>query len=184
MRRHEKEITDRNIIENLLRNAAVGRLGTTGRDGYPHIKPLNYLYVERAIYFHSAKEGEKIDDIGRDSRVCFEVDQPIAYVKGEQDDPCRAAYLYQSVAITGRAVIVQDEPEKRKALSELMRKYQPGGGYGEFPEAKLAMTAVVRIDIETMTGKENLGKGALRERVIATLRAGTPLPMDVQREKE
>jgi hypothetical protein len=63
-----------------------------------------------------------------------------------------------------------------------MRKYQPGGECGDFPEAKLALTAVVRIDIETMTGKEDLGKGALRERVVAGLQAGTPLPIELQGE--
>ena len=183
MRRHEKEIHDKKVIDNLLGRSTVGRLGTAGRDGYPRIKPLNFVYVDHAIYFHSAREGEKIDDIRQDSRVCFEADLPIAYVKGSQDDPCRAGYLYQSVIICGRAVLVHNEIEQRKALSELMRKYQPGG-CAEFPEAKLAMTAVVRIDIETMTGKEDLGTGALRERVIAALREGTPLPMDVQREKE
>jgi hypothetical protein len=69
------------------------------------------------------------------------------------------------------------------ALLELMRKYQPGGGHGAFPEAKLAITAVARIDIEAMTGKEDLGKGALREQVLAGLQAGTPLPMEMQAEE-
>jgi nitroimidazol reductase NimA-like FMN-containing flavoprotein (pyridoxamine 5'-phosphate oxidase superfamily) len=180
MRQHKKEISDKNVIDNLLRSAPVGRLGTMGRDGYPRIKPLNFAYADHAIYFHSAREGEKIDDILRDSRVCFEVDLPIAYVKGRQDDPCKASYLYQSVIIYGKAALVHDEPERRKALSELMRKYQPGGRYGEFHEAKLALTAVVRIDIETMTGKEDLGKGAQRERVIEALQSGAPLPIEIQ----
>ena len=183
MRQHKKEIIDRNVIDNLLRSAPVGRLGTIGRDGYPRIKPLNFVYAGHAIYFHSAKEGEKIDDILRDGRVCFEVDLPIAYVKGSQDDPCRASYLFQSVIVRGKAALVHDETERGGALSELMRKYQPGGGYGEFLEAKLAITAVVRIDIETMTGKENLGKGGLRERALAGLQAGTQLPMDLQGEE-
>jgi len=183
MRRHKKEIIDRNVIDNLLRSATVGRLGTTGRDGYPRIKPLNFVYADDRIYFHSAREGEKIDDILRDSRVCFEVDLPIAYVKGRQDDPCKASYLYQSVIICGKASLVHDEPERRKALSELMRKYQPDGRYGEFLEAKLAMTAVARIDIETKTGKEDLGKGALQERVLAGLQAGASLPIEIEGEE-
>ena len=180
MRQHKKEINDKNVIDNLLRSAPVGRLGTIGRDGYPRIKPLNFAYADHTIYFHSAREGEKIDDILRDGRVCFEVDLPIAYVKGSEDDPCRASYLFQSVIIYGKAALVHDEPERRKALSELMRKYQPDGRYGDFLDVKLALTAVVRIDIETMTGKEDLGKGALRERVLAGLQAGTPLPMEIQ----
>ncbi|MHB8846339.1 MAG: pyridoxamine 5'-phosphate oxidase family protein [Nitrospirota bacterium] len=182
MRRHEKEIHDRKVVDNLLGRSTVGRLGTMGLDGYPRIKPLNFAYVDRAVYFHSAREGEKIDDIRRDSKVCFEVDLPIAYVKGGQADPCSAAYLYQSVIIYGKAALVLDETERRMALLELMRKYQPGGGYGAFPDARLAITAVVRIDIETMTGKENLGKGALRERVLAQLQAGLPFPVAVDGE--
>ena len=179
MRQQRKEISDRNVIENLLRSAPVGRLGTIGRDGCPRIKPLNFVYANDRIYFHSARAGEKIDDLLRDSRVCFEVDLPIAYVKGRQDDPCKASYLYQSVILYGKAALVGADPERRKALLELMRKYQPGGGYGDFPEAKLALTAVVRIDIERMTGKEDIGKGAMRERVLAGLQAGTPLPMEM-----
>ena len=179
MRQQKKEINDKKVIGNLLGSAAVGRLGTIGRDGYPRIKPLNFVHIDRAVYFHSAKEGEKIDDILRDGRVCFEVDLPIAYVKGTQDDPCGASYLYQSVIIYGKAALVHDETERRRALSELMRKYQPGGGYGGFLDAKLAITAVVRIDIETMTGKEDLGKGALRDRV-AALQGGALLPLEMQ----
>jgi len=34
-----------------------------------------------------------------------------------------------------------------------------------------------------MTGKEDLGKGALRERVLAGLQAGTPLPMEMQEDE-
>ena len=118
MRQHKKEINDNNVIDRLLKSATVGRLGTTGRDGYPRIKPLNFVHIDRAIYFHSAKEGEKIDDILRDSRVCFEVDLPIAYVQGRQDDPCKASYLYQSVIICGKAVLVHEGAERiRRSLN-------------------------------------------------------------------
>ncbi len=184
MRRQKKEITDRGVISALLRTAPVGRLGTLGRDGYPRIKPLNFVYIDHAIYFHSAREGEKIEDILRDNRVCFEVDLPIAYVKGSATDPCKASYLYQSVIIRGTAVLVSDEAERRKALAELMQKYQPGGGYGAFREEKLAITAVVRIDVEAMSGKEDLGTGPLRDRVLAALKAGTGLPLELPGAEE
>ena len=177
MRQQKKEITDRNVIVGLLARTAVGRLGTNGADGYPRVKPLNFVYADGAIYFHSAKAGEKIDDIGRDNRVCFEVDLPIAFAKGLPENPCKAEFLYRSVILYGRAVIVQDEREQRKALSVLMTKYQPEGGHGDFLPEKLALTAVVRIDIERLTGKEDLGKGALREQALDALERGLPLPV-------
>ncbi len=103
----------------------------------------------------------KIDDIRRGNRVCFEVDQPIAYVKGTEADPCNAEYLYRSVIIKGRAYIVENPDERLLGLKSLMEKYQPEGGYGDFTEEKLNITGVVRIDIEEMVGKEDLGKGQI-----------------------
>ena len=85
------------------------------------------------------------------------MDLPIGYVKGTMESACKADYLYQSVICTGRARVVDEEGEKKAALGALMEKYQPEGGYGPFPEEKLALTAVVRIDIEAMTGKQDLG---------------------------
>lgn len=162
MRRANKEIRDRSVIVDLLNTCHVGRLGTNSRDGYPMVKPLNFVYADNRIYFHTAREGEKMGDIRQDNRVCFELDLPIAYAKSDED-PCRAAYRYQSVIIRGRAHIIEDRQEKLSALSSLMKKYQPEGGYGEFPEEKLQMTGIVRIDIEEMTGKEDLGTGQARE---------------------
>jgi nitroimidazol reductase NimA-like FMN-containing flavoprotein (pyridoxamine 5'-phosphate oxidase superfamily) len=156
MRAARKEIRERETVERLLAQCAVGRLGTVGREGYPIVNPLNFVYHEGRIYFHSAREGEKIEDIERDGRVCFEVDLPLAFVKGE-GSPCKADYRYQSVICTGRAHLVEERQEKLGALRALMEKYQPEGGYGEFPEEKVALTAVVRIDILTMTGKQDLG---------------------------
>jgi nitroimidazol reductase NimA-like FMN-containing flavoprotein (pyridoxamine 5'-phosphate oxidase superfamily) len=155
MRRKKKEIRDRAVIDRLLNTCPVGRLGTIGKDGYPRIKPLNFVYLDGAIYFHSAKEGEKIDDIGRDNRVVFEVDETIGYAKGDIN-PCSARYLYQSVIIKGKAVIVADDGERLLALKSLMEKYQPEGGYGAFLPEKLAITAIVRIDAEERTGKEDI----------------------------
>jgi hypothetical protein len=180
MRVSKKEIKDRVVITRLLSKSPVGRLGTIGKDGYPVIKPLNIVYCEGKIYFHSAKEGEKIEDIGRDSRVCFEIDCPIAYVKST-GIPCKADYLYQSVIVKGRASTVDDRQERLTALRALMDKYQPEGGYGDFSEEKGVLTAIVRIDIEVVTGKEDLGKETERKAVLRFLNEHHPLPVSFER---
>ncbi|BDV44399.1 hypothetical protein GURASL_33220 [Geotalea uraniireducens] len=177
MRKAHKRITDFALILDLLNRCPVGRLGTVGRDGWPNVKPLNFVWHEGRIYFHCALEGEKLDDIRHDDRACFEVDLPIAYVKGGPDNPCRAEYLYRSVILRGRAQLVEAEREKALALDCLMRKYQPEGGYGSYAPEKLAITGVVRLEVEEIVGKEELGKGELRERALAALAAGTPLPV-------
>jgi nitroimidazol reductase NimA-like FMN-containing flavoprotein (pyridoxamine 5'-phosphate oxidase superfamily) len=173
MRKANKEIRDREVIEALLAACPVGRIATSGPDGWPMVKPVNFVYRNGRIHFHTAKEGEKIDHIRRDNRVCFEADQPIAYVRGSRGNPCTAEYLYRSVIVKGRATIVEDEGERLEALSALMAKYQPEGGYGAFLPGKLAVTGIVRIDIETMTGKQDLGKEQHQEAVQETLSKGT-----------
>jgi uncharacterized protein len=176
VRKANKEIKDISVIEHLLRTCLVGRLGAIGKDGYPMVKPLNYAYHNRKVYFHTALEGEKIEDIKRDDRVCFEIDLPIAYVRAV-NQPCEAAYLYRSVIIKGRAVFVQDTDERAMAFKSLMDKYQPEGGYGPYVTEKLGLTGIVRIDVEEMSGKEDLGKGVHRDQALKALEQGLALPI-------
>jgi nitroimidazol reductase NimA-like FMN-containing flavoprotein (pyridoxamine 5'-phosphate oxidase superfamily) len=183
MRKIRKEIKDKDVIIGLLETCHVGRLGTIGGDGYPMIKPLNFAYHEGSIYFHTAREGEKVEDIRRDNRVCFEVDLPMAYVRGGEN-PCGAEYLYRSVIIRGRAHIIEDRDEKIFGLKCLMEKYQPAGGYDEFREDKVQITGVVRIDIEEMSGKEDIGKGRIRERLLKALGRREPMPIVIEAEAE
>jgi nitroimidazol reductase NimA-like FMN-containing flavoprotein (pyridoxamine 5'-phosphate oxidase superfamily) len=181
MRQAKKEILDRNLIVELLETCHVGRLATVGPDGYPMVKPVNFASEEGRVYFHSAKTGEKIDHITRDSRVCFEVDLPIALVK-TRSTPCRAEYLYRSVIIKGRARVVEDGEERLHGLSLLMKKYQPEGGYSDFPEEKMQITAIVRIDVEEMAGKEDLGKEELKAAALKALEEKAVLPIVLERE--
>ncbi|WP_298271508.1 pyridoxamine 5'-phosphate oxidase family protein [Geobacter sp.] len=177
MRKANKRITEFSLLVELLHRCHVGRLGTVGRDGWPMVKPLNFAWHEGRIYFHCAPEGEKLDEIRHEERVCFEADLPIAYVKGAPDNPCRAEYLYRSVIIRGRARLVTEAAEKVLALDALMKKYEPGASFAPYREEKLAITGIVRIDVEEMVGKEELGKGEIREKTLALLAGGGPLPV-------
>lgn len=55
MRAAKKEIKDPAVITDLLNRCHAGRLGTIGADGSPMIKPLNFVYLDGDIYFHSAR---------------------------------------------------------------------------------------------------------------------------------
>lgn len=171
MRRAEKQIVDPELVAEVLGACHVGRLGTVGRDGYPRVKPLNYVYEEGRIYFHTAREGEKIEDLARDERVCFEVDLPLAYVR-PSSEACQANYLFRSVIALGRARLVQEEAEKLEALTLLMKKYGGPSQPASFSEKGLKAVGVVRIDLEQVVGKEHLGEGSLREAALDALARG------------
>lgn len=71
MRRSEREMS-REEIEAFVKENKVGRLATINAQGYPYVIPLNYVYDEGRFIFHCAPEGEKLDSIVANPRVCFE----------------------------------------------------------------------------------------------------------------
>jgi len=156
MRRPEGEIKDQETIKAILDQSQVGRMATVNREGFPVIKPVNYLYRDGKIFLHSSRKGEKISDIRRGSPVCFEVDQPIAYVPAK-GPACKASYYYRSVLIKGKGTLVNSRKKKMEILERLMEKYQPESGYEGIAEEILDKTAVIEISIEELTAKENLG---------------------------
>ena len=155
MRRREKELKDPETIKALLEQSPVGRIATVNRRGYPVIKPVNYLYHDGKIYIHSSVKGEKTADIRRGSPVCFEIDQPIAYVPAD-GSACKANYHYRSIIIKGKAVLVNDRKKKLETLGRLMEKYQPEGGYTEISGEILRKTAVIEVSVDELKGKESL----------------------------
>jgi nitroimidazol reductase NimA-like FMN-containing flavoprotein (pyridoxamine 5'-phosphate oxidase superfamily) len=156
MRHPERKIKKGETITAILEQSQVGRIATVNREGFPVIKPVNFLYWDGKIYIHSSMKGEKIRDIRRGSSVCFEVDEPIAYVAA-RGAACSASYYYRSVIVKGKATLVSQRDKKLKIIEKLMEKYQPERGYGGISEEILKKTAVIEISIQKITGKEKLG---------------------------
>jgi len=156
MRHTERELKNRETIIAILERSPVGRIATVNQKGFPVIKPVNFLYLDGRIYFHSSTKGEKIEDIQRGSPVCFEVDEPVSYVVASPS-ACQASYYYRSILIKGKAAFVKDRKRKGKILDRMMDKYQPGRNDGEMPEEILEKTSVIEILVDEITGKENLG---------------------------
>lgn len=105
MRRKQCLVTDPEIITAILNRCTVGRLATVGSDGYPYITPVNYVYWQGSIYFHCALKGEKVDNIAREPKVCFEIDIPLSYLDTGFDPSrpvCQVHQFYHSVIIRGR----------------------------------------------------------------------------------
>lgn len=149
MRRKEREIESREEIEVIIGKALVCRLGMADENG-PYIVPLSFGYTGDSLYFHSAKEGRKIDILRKNNRVCFEMDAAGEMVKGER--ACDWGMKYKSVIGFGKAAFIEDAELKKAALDAIMAHY--GTGPFEYDEKKLGRTAVIKVEIESMTGKK------------------------------
>ena len=156
MRHPERELKDRETITALLEKSLVGRIATVNKKGIPVIKPVNFLYWNGKVYIHSSLKGEKVKDIRRGSPVCFEVDEPIAYVTA-RENACSANYYFRSIIMKGEASLLRQKTKKLEIFERLMEKYQPERGYGEIAEESLKKAAIIEIKAKTTTAKERLG---------------------------
>lgn len=152
MRRKDKEITEKKVIDDILSKAEICRLGLSNKD-MPYVIALNFVYKENVIYFHSAKEGKKIDYIRQNNNVCFEVDTDIELIKSDQ--ACKNSMKYKSIIGFGKAFIIDSVSEKKKALDLLMEKYIKIAPH-EYPENMLNNVCIIKIAIESMTGKQSI----------------------------
>ena len=150
MRRTEKEITQKAEIDSIIRRSQVCRLGLSD-EGQPYVIPLCFGYDGKTLYFHCAKEGRKLDILRRNNKVCFEFD--IVEGMAEAGQGCDWDIRYQSVIGSGTAHLVEDVAEKQAALTIIMAQYSRRSF--AFPQDTLARTAIVKIEIESMTGKQS-----------------------------
>lgn len=148
MRRFKQQMDENSVIE-ILEKGAYGVLSVIDNKGYPYAVPVNYVYTENKIYFHCATQGHKLTALKSNDKVTFNI------VAHEMVVPSELSTQYKSVIVFGIGKIVSDNEEKISALRMLVLKYAPefvDKGEIEISET-LDRTAIVRIDIEHVTGK-------------------------------
>jgi len=150
MRKKEKEIQDRAEIEAVIQKADICRLGLSV-DNHPYIVPLNFGFQGNCLYFHTGREGKKIDMIRRNRRVCFELEVGCEVIRAET--PCKWSMRYESVVGYGTASLLTDPEEKERALDLIMSHYS--GPRGDYRREAFDRIAIIRVDIERMTGRRS-----------------------------
>lgn len=167
MRRKEFQMEEQEEIVAFLREMSFGFLGMVGEDGFPHVIPLNYVYVDGHVYFHGSKIGEKMQLLASDNRVSFSVAKEYAIIPSYWSNPklaCPATSFFKSVYMQGHAEVLTDLSEKAEALTAFMQKLQPEGGYDPIDPAdsdyakQLSGVSVVKIAISSISAKFKFGQ--------------------------
>lgn len=156
MRRKDREVTDPNKIREVIEASHCCRLGFyDGKEVY--IVPLSFGYEEkeggRVFYFHSAKEGRKIDLAAAAPSVGFELDTNYELVEGET--ACSHSARFQSVIGTGRVSFVETAEERKTALRSIMR-HNTGKENWEFSDEMTEAVRILRLDVAELSCKEHL----------------------------
>lgn len=147
--RRQDRLLDEAHAWELLLSGEYGVLSmATEQGGYG--VPVNYAVAEDIIYIHCAPQGRKLQAIASDERVSFCV------VGHKRIVPEEFTTEFESVIVSGRAHIVEDDAERSKALRLIVEKYSPQHleeGLQAIARS-LQRTAIVAIKIETYSGKK------------------------------
>jgi nitroimidazol reductase NimA-like FMN-containing flavoprotein (pyridoxamine 5'-phosphate oxidase superfamily) len=165
---HTKKIwADEEALHDFLLHGMIGHLTTIDPGGWPHTVPVDYIWHDLAVFFHSGP-GAKMDHIRQNPKVAFSVTESLGLVTSDitaDKNPCRDTHLGRSVLIRGLAREILDQQEKMEVLNILITKYDPKAVHlGTNPSGSTATAEspgflacqVVKIEVAELTGRRLL----------------------------
>ena len=159
MRRRDKEMSSREEIDAVIREAAVCHLAFAAGDE-PYVIPISFGYDGEALYIHTAKTGRKIDFIERNDRVCFELETNVV-LKTDETDACKWTFTFESVVGYGTITELTEPEAKAHGLNRIVEHYS--GRNWEMGDTAVAATRVWSVAIESVTGKREAEKPETEE---------------------
>ena len=134
--------------------AYCGRVATVDADGSPYVVPLLHVFSGDVISMHNtAARGHFRSNVERDTRACFEVDEPVKVFDYGRFE-CDSGLAYRSAIAYGRIRIIGDRAAKARFFDELLSKYGtgvPGRPKSFYP--RLDEVTVYALTVERITGK-------------------------------
>jgi nitroimidazol reductase NimA-like FMN-containing flavoprotein (pyridoxamine 5'-phosphate oxidase superfamily) len=150
MRRKDKLITDVNVLYGVIRKAQVCRIALVDGDT-PYLVPMSFGFDGTHLYFHAAKQGQKIEILRKNPKICVEFEQDLELVPGKK--PCDYGFHYMTVVCHGQAEFLDVLEEKRWALDHIITQYQSDWTHYSFKEWEIASISVIKVTIADIVGK-------------------------------
>lgn len=153
MRRRDREITDKAVIEEFIAKEQILRVAFCD-EGDIYIVPVNYGYScdeqQYVFYFHGAKAGRKYELAKKNPTVGFEIDGK--YMLLESENACDFSATFESVIGTGTLSLIEDRAEKIKGLNAIMKQTTSKAEWDYKPEM-LDAVAVFRLAVDKLSCK-------------------------------
>jgi len=155
LKRKDREISDEGAMSGILASCRLAAIAMC-RGSEPYVVTMNYGYDagRRALYFHCAGAGLKLDFLGENPSVCATVVDDKGYEHG------KCEHKYRSLVLRGRMSEVKSLDEKKHGIAVLIdhqeedpdpvreRNLPDDSAYEKF--------SILRLDIDEITGKQNL----------------------------
>ena len=158
--RRIKQLLSKEETISVLKRNTCGTLALIGDDNYPYAVPLSYVYVDGKLYFHSAKEGHKIDAVKKNEKASF------CIIEQNQIVPEKYTTHYRSVIAFGKVRLLEDVNDMERIATALAMKYSADfkDGIREEINAYRKNLAIIEMSVEHITGKEALELSRQRDK--------------------
>jgi hypothetical protein len=159
--RRRDRAAEEDWIRRLLGESAVGVLATV-RDDQPFVNSNLFVFdpENHAIYLHTARTGRTRENVVNHSAVAFTVFETGRLLPAEE--ALEFSIEYGGVVVFGSARVVDDPAESKRGLQLLLDKYaphlEPGRDYRPITEGEIERTTVIRLDIESWSGKRKVAE--------------------------
>lgn len=161
MRRKEREIIEKETLKAIVDSAHIVHLGLFD-ESYPYVVPVNYGYEwteneQLILYIHGARQGKKVSLIKKNPNVCIQLDTNHALIEMGRIAE-KYSFAYQSIIGYGTATFIDEIEEKIHAIECLMihETKKDLTHFAPLPENVVIGTGIIKIVIDSLTGKEHL----------------------------
>jgi uncharacterized protein len=150
--RPDRELKSETDINAILINGKFAVISMC-RENEPYIVTLSYGYdpEKKALYFHCAQQGLKLDFIEANSKVCATVIEDGGYIKGECE------HEFRSVVFWGDMQEVKELEEKKHGMNILLQHLEGQDSVIKQKTLKAegfySKMKILRLDIAQICGK-------------------------------
>lgn len=170
MRRKDREM-DREFGLKVIDKAVYGVLSMIDENNDPYCIPLSIVREGNTLYFHSARDGKKVQIFSNSPRVCItfvgETRIPENLSKEELNeiikDETKAGIVtskvftteFESAVVSGKVKLVERETERINALRLVCEKYTPSkmDYFSMAVKSGLNATNIYSVEIEEISAK-------------------------------
>lgn len=147
---------DRDTIHAILDEAFICHVGFVV-DGQPYVIPTGFARVDDLLYIHGSAASRMLRNLSLGIEVCITVTLVDGLVLARS--AFHHSINYRSVVVLGKAMLVEDQDEKAKALEAITEHIVPGRWADvRWPtEIELKGTSVLRLPIEEASAKIRTG---------------------------
>lgn len=154
MRRKDREMPWE-FAEQVADKCEWAVLSLVEADGSPYCVPISIVREDGAVYFHTSKQGRKIDALRANPKVCM------ACVGDTKRAVHEFTTEFESAVLRGIAEEVTEEEEKLHVMRLLCEHHVPThmDAFEEEVARSIPQTGVWKIRIQELTGKrKKIGK--------------------------